>query len=166
MIETPLGVLNAQKIVDSSKELEGIIVGTNDLMTELGAKENLSRYGLVGSLSHILLVSRAYGLICVDGVYNSYKDKIGLRKACEQGRDMGFDGKTLIHPSQINTINEIFSPSSGEIDEATEIIEVFKLAKLRGDGVAVLNGKIVEALHAEAAERLLEIARTIAKGKD
>ena len=165
MIETPLGVLNVQNTVADSQFLEGIVVGTNDLVNELGAKESLARHSVVGSLAHILLVSRAYGLICVDGVYNAYKDQIGLRTVCEQGREMGFDGKTLIHPSQIEPINTIFSPSSRDIEEARQIIEIFKISKLKGEGVAVLNGKIIEGLHVAAAEKLLGVAKTIEKVK-
>ena len=165
MIETPLGILNAHKIVGASKFLAGIVVGTNDLINELGAKETLVRQSVLASLNHILLVSRAYGLICVDGVYNSYKDQNGLKTVCEQGREMGFDGKTLIHPLQIDLTNEIFSPTIREISEARKKIEVFKIAKDKGEGVAVLDGKIIESLHAEAAERLLEIAQKIEKDK-
>ena len=162
MMETPLGILNAQEIAAATPMLEAFVMGTNDLVKELFAAHTPDRAPVMTSLSLCLLVARAYGLICVDGVYNAFKDDDGLREACQQGRDMGFDGKTLIHPAQLAVTNQVFAPSAEDIALAQSYVDAFNEAKAKGEGVAVVNGKIVENLHVETAEKLLGKAEAIA----
>lgn len=162
MMETPLGILNAQEIAQATPLLQTFIMGTNDLVNELFAAHTPDRAPVMTSLSICLLAARAYGLICVDGVYNAFKDDEGLRAACQQGRDMGFDGKTLIHPAQLAITNEVFAPSAEDIELAQAYVDAFEAAKAKGEGVAVVNGKIVENLHVDTARKLLGKAETIA----
>lgn len=162
MMETPLGILNAAKIAASTPALEGFVIGTNDLVKELFASHMPDRAPVMTALSLCLLAARAHGLVCVDGVYNAFKDGTGLRAECEQGLAMGFDGKTLIHPAQIDITNEVFAPDEAELALARRYIEAFENAS----GVAVVDGKIVENLHVENAVRLLAKADMIAKMKN
>jgi citrate lyase beta subunit len=162
MMETPLGVLNAAAIAAAHPRLAGFVLGTNDLLKDLGAASAAGRGPLLASLSLCLLAARGRGLVCVDGVYNAFKDEDGLRAECRQGRDFGFDGKTLIHPGQVAIANEVFAPSEAELERARAEVEAFEAAKAEGRGVAVLNGRIVENLHVEAARRLLARAEAIA----
>ena len=161
MMETPLGILNAKAIAGSTPRLQMLVMGTNDLVNELFATHTPERTPVLTSLSMCLLAARAYGLICVDGVYNAFKDDDGLRVTCMQGRDMGFDGKTLIHPAQLAVTNEVFAPSPEDIDLAQAYVDAFNEAVSRGSGVAVVNGKIVENLHVETAQKLLAKAEAI-----
>jgi citrate lyase beta subunit len=161
MMETPRGILNAAAIA-AHPRLEGFVLGTNDLVKELGAAHTPDRLPLVASLGLCLLAARAEGLVCVDGVYNAYQDQDGLRAACVQGREMGFDGKTLIHPDQIAIANATFAPSPDELTLAGAQVAAFEAAEARGEGVAVVNGRIVENLHVAAARRLLARAAAIA----
>ncbi len=161
MMETPLGILNAAEIAASTPLLEGFVIGTNDLVKELFAQHTADRMPVMTSLSLCLLAARAHGLVCVDGVYNAFKDADGLRAECQQGLEMGFDGKTLIHPAQIDATNDVFAPNEGELALAQRYIEAFENAS----GVAVVDGKIVENLHVENAVRLLAKADMIAKMK-
>lgn len=163
MMETPLGILNAQEIAQTTPLLQTFIMGTNDLVNELFAAHTPDRAPVMTSLSICLLAARAYGLICVDGVYNAFKDDDGLRAACQQGRDMGFDGKTLIHPAQLAVTNDVFAPSAEDIELAQAYVDAFEAAKAKGEGVAVVNGKIVENLHVDTARKLLGKAATIAR---
>ena len=160
MMETPLGILNAAEIAAASPRLTCFILGTNDLVKDLHAAHTPERAPLLTSLSLCLLAARAHGLACIDGVYNAFRDDHGLRAACAQGRDMGFDGKTLIHPAQLAIANEVFTPSPGDITLAQRYVEAFAKA---GSGVAVVDGKIVENLHVENAQRLLAEAAAIAE---
>ncbi|MFQ5438642.1 MAG: HpcH/HpaI aldolase/citrate lyase family protein [Paracoccaceae bacterium] len=161
MMESPLSILNARDIAASSPRLRGLVAGTNDLLKDLSARHTPDRSSLLTSLGLILLAGRAHGLICVDGVHNAYQDTETLRVMCLQGRDMGFDGKTLIHPAQIETANEVFSPSPEEIDLARRQMAAFDAAQARGEGIAVLDGNIVENLHVVAAKRLLAAAEAV-----
>jgi len=161
MMETPAGILNAPRIARASARMAGMVMGTNDLAKELGARDTADRAPMMTSLGLCLLAARAHGLICVDGVYNRFRDTETLRRHCEQGRDMGFDGKTLIHPAQIEIANEVFAPSEADLDLARRQIEAFDEARARGAGIAVLDGNIVENLHVEAARRLLARAGAI-----
>ncbi|MBL1436965.1 MAG: CoA ester lyase [Rhodobacteraceae bacterium] len=161
MMETPLGILNAKEIAASTPLLEGFVMGTNDLVKELFAEHMPDRAPVMTSLSLCLLAARAYGLVCIDGVYNAFKDEDGLRAECQQGLAMGFDGKTLIHPAQIEVTNDVFAPSEADLTLAQRYIEAFENAS----GVAVVDGKIVENLHVENAVRLLAKADMIAKMK-
>ncbi len=162
MMETPRAMLNAPAVAAAHPRLEGFVMGTNDLAKDLGAAHTPDRVPLIASLGLCLLAARAEGLICVDGVYNAFQDQEGLRAACVQGRDMGFDGKTLIHPDQLAVTNEVFAPSPDEIALAEAQVEAFESATARGEGVAVLNGRIIENLHVASARRLLARAAAIA----
>lgn len=162
MMETGLGMLNAAEIA-AHPALAGMVMGTNDLAKELGSRFRPDRLPMQAGLGLCLLAARAYGRVIVDGVYNAFKDEDGLRAECEQGRDMGFDGKTLIHPAQLDIANAAFAPSEAEIDLARRQIEAFNAAKAAGQGVAVVDGKIVENLHIVTAEATLGKARMIAE---
>ena len=159
MIETPLAVLNIKKIAKASVKtrLTGFVMGTNDLAKELSAVPTPDRLAFLFSLSAALAAARAYHLVAIDGVYNDIRNDAGLSVECEQGRVLGFDGKTLIHPSQIETANRVFSPSEAELSHARNIVEAFALPENRGKGVISLNGHMVELLHLEQAERLIAI---------
>ncbi|MBL9054410.1 MAG: CoA ester lyase [Tabrizicola sp.] len=161
MMETAKGCLNAGAIAAHGR-LQGIVMGTNDLAKELGARFRPDRLPLLAGLGAAVLAAKAESKVIVDGVYNAFKDEAGLRGECEQGRDMGFDGKTLIHPAQLAIANEVFAPSDAEITLARRQIEAFGAARARGEGVAVVDGKIVENLHIVTAEALLAKAAQIA----
>ena len=161
MMETAAGMLNAAAI-GAHPRLKGMVMGTNDLAKELGSRFRADRLALQTGLGLCLLAAKANGLTIVDGVYNAFKDEDGLKAECEQGRDMGFDGKTLIHPAQLAIANEAFAPSQAEIDLARRQIEAFEAAKAAGQGVAVVDGRIVENLHIVTAEATLARAAAIA----
>ncbi|WP_283176884.1 CoA ester lyase [Gemmobacter sp. 24YEA27] len=155
MMETCAGMLNAAAIA-AHPALRGMVMGTNDLAKELGSRFRPDRLPMQAGLGLCLLAARAYGLIIVDGVYNAFKDEAGLRAECEQGRDMGFDGKTLIHPAQLDIANAAFAPSEAELDLARRQIAAFDEVASSGGGVAVVDGRIVENLHIVTARALLE----------
>lgn len=161
MMETPAGMLNAAAIAAHPK-LQGLVMGTNDLAKELNTRARADRLPLQAGLGLCLLAAKAHGLAIVDGVYNAFKDDEGLALECEQGRDMGFDGKTLIHPAQVAVTNTAYSPSEAEIDTARRQIEAFDAVEASGQGVAVVDGKIVENLHVETARKLIAQAEAIA----
>jgi (3S)-malyl-CoA thioesterase len=165
MMETPQGVLNAAAIA-AAPRMAGFVMGTNDLAKELGCRFRADRQPLLASLQLCLLAARAQALVVVDGVFNAFKDAHGLRAECEQGRDMGFDGKTLIHPAQLEVANEVFAPDAAELDIARRQIAAWEEARARGEGVAVVDGRIVENLHVEAARRNLARAEAIARLKE
>ena len=161
MMETALGILNATEIASASPRLAAFVLGTNDLAKELHAADVPSRQPLLPSVAICLLAARANGLACIDGVYNAFRDEEGLRSACIQGRDLGLDGKTLIHPAQVAPCNEIFAPSEEAVERAKRQVAAFREAEAEGRAVAVVDGRIVENLHAANAERLLGEARAI-----
>ncbi len=161
MMETPRGMLNADQIAGYPK-LQGMVMGTNDLAKDLQTRFRPDRLPLMTGLGLCLLAARAHGRVIVDGVYNAFKDDDGLRAECEQGRDMGFDGKTLIHPAQVDIANAAFAPSQAEIDLARRQIAAFEAAEAAGQGVAVVDGKIVENLHVATAREILAKAEAIA----
>ncbi|MDB5664685.1 CoA ester lyase [Cypionkella sp.] len=161
MMETALGMLNAAEIAAHPK-LSGMVMGTNDLAKELGARHRPDRLAMLTGLGMCVLAAKAYGLVIVDGVYNAFKDEAGLLAECAQGRDMGFDGKTLIHPAQVAIANDAFAPSEAEIGLAHRHIAAFEAAKAAGQGVAVVDGKIVENLHIVTAQAVLGKAQMIA----
>mgnify|MGYP001816731321 FL=1 len=161
MMETPLGMLNAAAIA-AHPMLHGMVMGTNDLAKELQTRFRADRLPLQTGLGLCLLAAKAHGLAIVDGVYNAFKDDAGLDVECTQGRDMGFDGKTLIHPAQIDIANAAFSPSDSEIDLARRQIEAFDAVEASGQGVAVVDGRIVENLHIVTARETLAKAEAIA----
>jgi (3S)-malyl-CoA thioesterase len=162
MIETPEGILHAEEIAAHPK-LQGFVLGTNDLAKDLGTRFRADRLPMMTALQMSLLAARAHGVICIDGVYNAFKDDDGLRAECEQGRDLGMDGKSLIHLAQVAITNEVFAPTEDEIALARRQIEAFEAAKAEGQGVAVVDGKIVENLHVATAQATLAKADAIAE---
>ena len=161
MIETPLAIFKLPEIANSHPMLEALVLGTSDLVKDLHARHTPSRVETQTALSLSVLAARAHQLCVLDGVHLSLDDEDGLRQSCIQGRDMGFDGKTLIHPSQIALANQIFGPSLEEIDEARQRITAYEAAISSGAGIAVLNGKLVEELHIQDAKRILALANAI-----
>jgi (3S)-malyl-CoA thioesterase len=162
MMETPLAVLNAGEIA-AAPRMQGFVIGTNDLAKDLGARHRPDRLPLMCALQGFLLAARARGLVCIDGVYNAFRDVEGLRAECEQGRDLGMDGKSLIHPDQIAVANEVFAPTAEEIELARRQIAAFEEAAAEGRGVAVVDGRIVENLHVATAQATLAKAEAIAR---
>ncbi len=162
MMEPALCMLNAADVARHPK-LQGMVMGTNDLAKELGARNRADRLPMMTGLGLCLLAARAYGQVIVDGVYNAFKDDAGLIAECELGRDMGFDGKSLIHPAQLDIANTAFAPSEDEIDLAHRQIDAYQAALAQGQAVAVVDGKIVENLHVVTAKSLLAKAAAIAE---
>jgi (3S)-malyl-CoA thioesterase len=160
MMETPRGMLNAAAIA-AHPQLSGFVMGTNDLAKDLQSRFRADRLPMMTSLGLCLLAAKAEGIVIVDGVYNAFKDDIGLRAECEQGRDMGFDGKTLIHPAQVDIANEVFAPTQAEIELARRQIDAFEQATAAGQAVAVVDGRIVENLHVATAREVLAKAEAI-----
>ncbi|WGW03918.1 HpcH/HpaI aldolase/citrate lyase family protein [Tropicibacter oceani] len=161
MMETPKGMLAAAEIAAHPK-LAGMVMGTNDLAKELNSRFRADRLPMLPGIGLCLLAAKAHGVIIVDGVYNAFKDDEGLRAECDQGRDMGMDGKTLIHPAQVDIANAAFAPSEAEIDLARRQIAAYEETVAQGGGVAVVDGKIVENLHVETARKTLAKADAIA----
>lgn len=161
MMETCVAMLNATAIA-GHPALRGMVMGTNDLAKELGSRVRADRLPMQAGLGLCLLAAKAHGLVIVDGVYNAFKDEAGLEFECEQGRDMGFDGKTLIHPAQLEVANRAFAPSEAEIDLARRQIAAFDEVMATGGGVAVVDGRIVENLHVVTARATLARADAIA----
>ena len=161
MIETPLAIFKLPEIASSHPMLEALVLGTSDLVKDLHARHTPNRVESQTALSLSVLAARAHQLCVLDGVHLSLDDEDGLRQSCIQGREMGFDGKTLIHPSQIALANQIFGPSLEEIDEARQRITAYEAAISSGAGIAVLNGKLVEELHIQDAKRILALANAI-----
>jgi citrate lyase subunit beta/citryl-CoA lyase len=159
MIEMPLAILNISDIAAASQtsRLSGFVMGTNDLAKEMNAIATADRAAFQVALALTLTAARAYGLVAIDGVYNDFRDEAGLIAECEQGRMMGFDGKTLIHPAQLDATNRVYSPDPAEVTEARAIIAAFELPENAGKGVIKLDGKMVELLHLEQAKRLVAI---------
>ncbi|MBX6426777.1 MAG: CoA ester lyase [Variibacter sp.] len=166
MIETPIAVLRVHEIAavarDSETRLTGFVIGTNDLVKEAQGRPVPGRAPLVPWLMQCLAAARAYGLAILDGVYNDFRDLDGFTAECAQGRDMGFDGKTLIHPSQIEPCNAIFSPTAEEVAQARRILAAFEAPENRDKGVVQIDGRMVERLHADMARRTVAIAEAIA----
>ena len=160
MIETPMGVMKAEEIA-AHPQMKGFVAGTNDLAKELNCRFRADRLPMITSLSMMLLAAKAHGIVAIDGVYNQFKDDEGLAAECAQGRDMGFEGKTLIHPAQVAVCNEAFSPSAEEIDLAERQIAAFEETEASGQGVAVVDGKIVENLHVETARKILALTEAV-----
>jgi citrate lyase subunit beta/citryl-CoA lyase len=162
MIETPRGVLAAPAVAAASPRLACLVAGTSDLVKELGARHTPGRAEVLTALSLIVLAARAHGLACLDGVHLDLADEAGLEAACRQGRDLGFDGKTLIHPKTLAAANRVFAPGEAELDTARRILVAHAEAESFGKGVVVVDGRLVEGLHVEAARRLLALAEAIA----
>ena len=165
MIESPDGILHAEDIA-AHPRLTGFVLGTNDLAKDLGCRFRADRLPLMSALQISLLAARAHGVVCIDGVYNAFKDEDGLRVEAEQGRDLGYDGKSLIHPGQVAIANEVFAPTADEVELAGRQIAAFEQAEAAGQGVAVLDGRIVENLHVVTARATLAKAKAIAALED
>jgi citrate lyase subunit beta / citryl-CoA lyase len=161
MIETPFGVLNAERIAASGYRIAGFVMGTSDLAKDVHAAHTRDREPMLYSLSQCLLVARAYGITILDGVHLNLSDDEGFYHSCVHGRDLGFDGKTLIHPKTIDKANEIFAPSEKEITWSKQIIEAFAEAQSKGEGVVLVDGKLIENLHVEDAKRSVALAEAI-----
>lgn len=157
MIETPLGILNLPRIAEGGRAfgLNYLIAGTNDLSVQLQCPIDATRAALQSHLAQIVLTGRAFGLSVLDGVYNDFSDESGFTKQAEQGKNLGFDGKTLIHPAQIELANTVFGASPEELKHATAIIRAFGYKKNAGKGAIRIGGQMVERLHLAAAEKLL-----------
>ena len=166
MLETPMGILEAQRIAGASTRLACLVMGTSDLAKDLHAQHTERRLPMLTSLGLCLLAARACGLAIVDGVHLDLEDEAGLRAVCRQGLELGFDGKTLIHPKQIAAANEIFAPDPAAVEEAEKIIAAHGEAEKAGKGVVLLDGRLIENLHVENAHRLLALAAAIAELKD
>jgi citrate lyase subunit beta / citryl-CoA lyase len=169
MMETPLAMLNVGDIaaaaLDSETRLAGFVMGTNDLAKDTRARLVPGRAPMLPWLMNCLAAARAYGLEILDGVYNDIGDSDGFAAECRQARDLGFDGKTLIHPRQIEPCNQAFSPSAEEVEAARKIIAAFDQPKNENKGVIQVDGRMIERLHAEMARRTVAIADAISKPK-
>jgi citrate lyase beta subunit len=161
MMETPKGILRAEEIAAAHPRLGLFVMGTNDLVKDMRARHTPMRLPMITALGIGMLAARAHGLAILDGVYNDIQDTAGFRAVCQQGLEMGFDGKTLIHPSQVEPCNEIFAPSAAELEMAGKIVAAFKAAQADGKGVVTVDGRMIENLHVEQAERALALASAI-----
>jgi len=161
MVETPLGVLHAEEIAWGSQRLGGFVMGTSDLAKDLHCLHTPGRLPMVTSLSLCVLAARAHGLAILDGVHLDLADDEGFAASCRQGLEFGFDGKTLIHPKTIDKANEIFAPSAEEIAWSEKIIAAHGDATKAGQGVVVVDGKLIENLHVEEARRIVALAAMI-----
>lgn len=163
MIETPRGVLRSAEIADASPRLAGFVMGTSDLAKDLHCAHTRDRQPMLTSLSLCLLAARASGLAALDGVHLDLDDDEGFEFSCRQGQELGFDGKTLIHPKTIATANRVFAPSEKELDWSKAIIAAHAEAVAAGKGVVVVGGRLIELLHVENARRLVDLADRIAR---
>lgn len=163
MIETPIAILSIKEIAAASigSRLSAFVMGTNDLAKEYRARMTADRLAFQAALQLTVAAARAYGLVAIDGVYNDIKNEDGFRAECEQGRDLGFDGKTLIHPSQLEEANRIFAPSPHDVEQAVAVIEAFADPANAGKGVLKVNGKMTELLHLEEARRIVAMDEAI-----
>ena len=162
MMETPLGILHAEDIAFAHDRLGGFILGTSDLAKDLGAQHTLDRIPFMASLELCILAGRAAGLAVLDGVHLDLEDVAGFRQSCIQGRQLGMDGKTLIHPKTIDTANEVFAPADEEVAWSKRVIDAHAEAEKAGKGVLLIDGKLIENLHVEQAKRLVTMADAIA----
>jgi citrate lyase subunit beta/citryl-CoA lyase len=162
MVETPVAMLHCEEIAASSDRLTVLVMGTNDLAKELHAEHVPGRQPLLTGLGLCLLAARATGKVILDGVYNDIKDEAGFEAECLQGRQMGFDGKTLIHPSQLEPANRIWAPTDDAVEDARALIATFEEAVAAGKGVVTHNGRMIENLHVDNARRILAVADAIA----
>lgn len=163
MIETPAGVLNIDQITAADPRMTVIVMGTTDLAKELRVPHSTDRLGLQYALSRCVLAARAGNKDILDGVYLDLEDDSGFANACQQGRNLGFDGKTLIHPRQLAAANQVFGVDVAELQRAKNIIDAWQQAQAHGKGVAVVDGKLVEVMHVDEAKRNLQIAKVIAE---
>ncbi len=160
MLETPYAMLHAEEIAGASERLSVLVMGTNDLAKELYAEHVPGRQPLLAGLGLAMLAARATGKVILDGVYNDVKNAEGFLDECRQGRELGFDGKTLIHPGQVEGANEAFAPSAQAVEDARGILQAWEDGK--GSGVVTYHGRMIENLHVESAQRTLTIHEAIA----
>jgi citrate lyase subunit beta/citryl-CoA lyase len=161
MMETPLGILKAEEIAGSSPRVDCFVMGTSDLVKDLQAQHTPLRLPVITSLGWCLLAGRAYGLTVLDGVYLDLSDEDGFHASCVQGLELGFDGKTLIHPKQLVASNDVFAPSDEEVAHARKVITAFEEADRQGKAVVLVDGKLVENLHVEIAKAKVAMADAI-----
>jgi citrate lyase subunit beta/citryl-CoA lyase len=165
MVETPLAILRVEAIASAARDVDSrlacFVMGTNDLAKETRARFVPGRAPMLPWLALALAAARAHEIDILDGVYNSLQDEAGFRAECEQGRDLGFDGKTLIHPNQIAVANEVFAPAADEVERARAIIAAFDLPENQAKGAISLDGRMVERLHADMARRTVALADAI-----
>jgi citrate lyase subunit beta/citryl-CoA lyase len=161
MMETPRSILESERIASASARMQCLVMGTSDLAKELDCAHTRERLPMITSLGLCLLAARATGLVILDGVYLDLNDEAGFEFACRQGAELGFDGKTLIHPKQVETCNRVFTPKAEDVEWSRKIIAAHAAAAARGEGVAVVDGKLIENLHVESAKRLVEMAEAI-----
>jgi citrate lyase subunit beta/citryl-CoA lyase len=162
MIETPRGALRAEEIAGSSPSVAGLVMGTSDMAKDLRCAHTPDRQPLLTALGLTLLAGRAFGLVVLDGVHLDLGDEAGFVRACEQGRALGFDGKTLIHPSQIDAANRTFSPTADELAFARRVVAAHEDAVAAGRGVVLVDGRLVESLHVTTALQTLAVAEAVA----
>ena len=161
MMETPRSVLESQRIAESTPRMECLVMGTSDLAKELDCTHTHERLPFMTSLGLCLLAARAAGLAILDGVYLDLNDETGFEFACKQGSELGFDGKTLIHPKQVGPCNKVFTPRPEDVAWSRKIIDAHAQAAARGEGVVVVDGKLIENLHVESARRVVGMADAI-----
>ena len=161
MMETPLAMLGAKEIAGAHPKLGGFVMGTSDLAKDLNCAHTPDRLPMITSLGLCILAARAFGLAILDGVHLDLSDDDGFAASCQQGRDMGFDGKTLIHPKTIGAANTAFAPSEADVAWARKIIAAFEQAASEGKGVVVVDGKLIENLHVVSAQKLVTMADLI-----
>ena len=166
MAEAPRAILDIDAITGAEPRLTVVVMGTSDLSKALRIPADPGRTGLVTSLTQCILAARAHGLDILDGIHGDLADSGGLERACYHGKALGFDGKTLIHPGQIDTANEVFGVSGEQVAGASEIIAAWQEAAGRAHGIAVLNGRMIEKLHADEAHRILALHAAIAANAD
>jgi citrate lyase subunit beta/citryl-CoA lyase len=162
MMETPLGMLHAEEVAGAHGRVACLVMGTSDLAKDLHAAHTRERLPMLASLSLCLLAARAHDIAIVDGVHLDLADDEGFAYSCRQGLEMGFDGKTLIHPKTIDMANEVFAPSADAVDWAKRIIAALGEATAAGKGVVLVDGQLIENLHVEAAHRLVSLSDAIA----
>lgn len=163
MIETPRAILRAEEIASASERLTVLVVGTNDLVNDLHGRHVPGRAPVAPALSWAVLGARAAGKSILDGVYNAIDDEAGFRAEATQGREMGFDGKTLIHPGQVGPANELFGPSEKELADARRIVSAYQEAQAAGASVITVDGRMIESLHVRDAQRILGLADLISQ---
>ncbi len=161
MMETPRAMLHAEEIADASPRLAGLVMGTSDLAKDLQAQHTAMRLPLITSLGLCMLAARAARIAILDGVFLDLNDHEGFVDSCRQGAELGFDGKTLIHPKQIAAANEVFAPSDDEVRLSRQIIQAYAEAEAQGRGVVVVDGKLIEKLHVDHAKRVVALAEAI-----
>jgi citrate lyase subunit beta/citryl-CoA lyase len=161
MVETPLAVLDVRSLAAASERISVLVMGTSDLVKELRAEHTESRHNLAYALQHCVLAARVRGIDVLDGVHLDFRNSDSFRAVCAQARQMGFDGKTLIHPDQVDVANELFGYGPAAVNDARRVLHAWQQAQAQGKGVAVLDGRLVENLHAAEAERILAFAQAL-----